>query len=73
MTSTAYQAGRYARLAARGQDTCPRYGITPEAREEVAEWRRGWNDQDRELASAGVPRRGTTAAPPQRKAPKARP
>lgn len=51
MTTTAYQAGRYARLAARGQDTCPRYGITPEARQEVAQWRRGWEDQDREMAA----------------------
>jgi len=68
MTSTAYQAGRYARQAARGLDTCPRYGITPEARQEVAEWRRGWNDQDRELARPGVPPRGTTVAPLSSKA-----
>lgn len=49
MTANPYQAGRYARQAARGQDTCPHYGIHPEAREQVAEWRRGWADEDREI------------------------
>lgn len=73
MTTTAYQAGRYARLASRGQDTCPRYGITPDARQEVAQWRRGWEDQDREMAHAGVPLRGTTAAPLRGKVAKATP
>lgn len=51
MSTTAYQAGRYARQAGRGLESCPRYGITPEARQEVAQWRRGWEDQDREMAA----------------------
>lgn len=55
--ANAYQAGRNARLAARGIDTCPRYGITPEARQEVAQWRRGWEDQDREMAAKRPPTR----------------
>ncbi|KAF1698336.1 hypothetical protein CSC62_05350 [Pseudoxanthomonas jiangsuensis] len=49
-TDHAYEAGRYARQAARGRDTCPRYGITPDARQEVDRWRQGWDDQDREMA-----------------------
>jgi hypothetical protein len=49
MTANSYQAGRYARQAARGEDSCPRYGIHPEARQQVAEWRRGWRDEDRAI------------------------
>ena len=41
------QAGRYARQAGRGIDTCPLFGITPEARLEVRAWQEGWMEEDR--------------------------
>lgn len=50
----AYQAGRFARQAARGIDTCPRYGITPDARLLVERWKEGWADEDRVRAPKGA-------------------
>ncbi len=44
----AYDAGRAARRSGRGRDTCPRYGIIPEARKLVERWYLGWDDEDRE-------------------------
>jgi len=58
-----YAAGRSARQAGRGIDTCPRYGITPDARLLVERWKEGWDDEDQARAKAGGPRLGTTVAP----------
>lgn len=46
----ANQAGRYARQASRGRDTCPRYGITPDARVLRDQWYAGWDAEDRARA-----------------------
>lgn len=46
--SQAYDAGRSARRAGSGRDSCPRYGIIPEAREMADRWRQGWDDEDAE-------------------------
>jgi len=50
--ASAYQAGRYARQAGRGLESCPRYGITPESRDEARAWQQGWHDEDREQVAA---------------------
>jgi len=52
----AYNAGRYARQASRDRNTCPMYGITPDAGELRERWRQGWDDQDstrRQVTSEG--------------------
>lgn len=48
----AKQAGRYARKASRGRDTCPRYGITPDARVLREQWYVGWDAEGRERKRA---------------------
>lgn len=42
----AYSAGRFARQAARGRNTCPMYGINREDETLRERWRQGWDDED---------------------------
>lgn len=44
----AYSAGRFARQASRDRNSCPMYGITPDATQLRERWRQGWDDEDRE-------------------------
>ena len=55
----AFEAGQFARQAARERGTCPLYGITPPDDELRKRWYAGWDQQDRLHPKPGPIKRAT--------------